>query len=142
MFDVGDALKQSEINGIISLYCLLHVNTVNFDYTDEIIETPYCNLQILNGIYSDEELIVEDKLKVAVTNPMNEYCNFYLKLKYYDYDADEDPSNTPTLKEDTFLIENNEIQFGKMVYIMITDWKLIIRYNKSTIDYSGIEHIT
>ena len=134
MFNIGDTLTQAQINGVISLYCNLHYDVFSFDYTDEVINTPFCNLQILNGLYSDEELIIEDSLDVLITE-QDEICNFYLKLKYYDYDADEDDRNSIMLKEDVFLIEDGKVNFNKMTYIMLDDWKLIVRYNKPFITY-------
>lgn len=135
MFNVGDTLSQAEINGLMSLYCNLHANIVSFDYTDEVIETPYCNLQIMSGLYTDEELIVEDTLEVSITEPTIENCNYYLKINYYDYDADQESDNILILKEGVFLIENGKINFNKMTYIMLNEWKLVVKYNKPCINY-------
>ena len=138
-WEVGDTMTQAEINGIISVFCHYYEHHETFEYTDETIEFDNCDLTILNGIYSDEELIVETPLKVQVSNERFPSQNYYLACDYYSYAPDMD-DELPILKRDYYpltLDENNtaEIDFNDadVVYIMLNNWELVTKFDKTVI---------
>ena len=86
----GGTITQSELNGVISLFCHFYKHQETFDYSDEEIGLDTCNLQILNGIYSDEELIVETPLTIKITDERFPIQNYQLAFDYYAYEPDLD----------------------------------------------------
>lgn len=135
-WNIGDTLSQAEINGIISVFCHFYEHHETFDYSDELIELELADIQILNGIYSDEELIVEPPLKVKITNDSYPNQNYTLGLDYYTYNPDMDDV-PPVLKHDYFPLELDgngvaEISFddSDVAYIMLTNWSLVVKFNK------------
>lgn len=138
-WEVGDTLTDSEINGIISVFCHYYEHHESFEYTPEVIELDTCDLKILNGIYSDEELIVESSLKVKVSDELFRNQNYLLAVDYYSYEPDLD-DELPVLKRDYFPLELDEdntaeIDFddADVVYIMLGNWELVTKFNKPVI---------
>lgn len=138
-WNIGDTLTQAEINGIISVFCHFYEHHETFDYSDETIEFDTCDLEILNGIYSDEELIVETPLRVKVSDELYPNQNYQLAVDYYSYTPDLD-DELPYLKREYYplsLDEDNvaEIDFddSSVVYIMLGNWELVTKFNKPVI---------
>lgn len=138
-WELGDTLSDAEINGIISVFCHYYEHHEPFEYDEESIELENCNLRILNGIYSDEELIVETPLKVLVNDERFPNQNYFLACDYYSYVPDMDDVS-PVLKRDYFelVLDDNgiaEISFddADVVYIMLNNWELITKFNKPVI---------
>ena len=135
----GSTPTQAEINGVISLFCHFYEHHEDFEYTDEVLEFDTCDLQILNGIYSNEELIVEPPLKVKITNELFPCQNYYLGINYYSYGPDTD-NELPQLQRGYFPIEVNdgigEIDFNDedVVYIMLDNWELVTKFDKPVIE--------
>ena len=73
----GSTMTPAEINGFISVFCHFYEHHEDFDYSDDVIEFDTCNLEILNGLYSDEELIVETPLKVKIS-PFTNLLIFFI----------------------------------------------------------------
>ena len=135
----GSTITQAELNGVISLFCHFYKHVETFDYTNDEIEFDTCKLQILNGIYSDEELIVETPLKVKITNEKFPIQNYKLGVSYYSYEPDTD-DELPNLQKDYFdlTLDSNgiaEIDFddADVVYIMLTPWELVTSFDKPLI---------
>lgn len=136
----GSTLTDAEVNGIISVFCHYYEHHETFDYSDENIELDTCDLEVLNSIYSDEELIVETPLQVKITDERFNNQNYYLGLMYYSYLPDQD--NEPPVLEKKFfplvLDEDNigEIDFdgADVVYVMLTDWVLVTKFDKPMIN--------
>jgi hypothetical protein len=134
----GSTPSQAEINAVISLFCHFYEHHENFDYSDDVVEFDTCKLQILNGIYSDEELIVETPLRVKITDELFPCQSYYLAVDYYSYEPDTD-NLLPQLQRKYFpLTVNNgvaEIDFddADVVYIMLTNWKLVTKFDKPVI---------
>lgn len=131
----GRDATQDEINGVISLFCHFYEHHESFNYTDEEIEFDTCKLQILNGIYSDEELIVETPLKLRITDELFECQRYFLGISYYSYTPDTD-NLLPELKREYFEIDptDGEIEFdNNVVYIMLDNWELVTKFDKPVI---------
>ena len=134
----GSTITQAELNGIISLFCHFYEHHEPFEYSDEKIELDTCNLEILNGIYSDEELIVETPLKVKVSDEEFPCQRYFLAVNYYSYLPDTDDV-LPQLQRGYFPLELNEgiaeIDFedSDVVYIMLDNWELVTKFDKPII---------
>lgn len=134
----GGTITQSELNGIISLFCHFYEHHETFDYSDETIEFDTCDLKILNGIYSDEELIVETPLQVEISNELFPNQNYFLAVNYYSYTPDTD-DQFPQLQRKSFPLSLNEgiaeIDFddADVVYIMLDNWELVTKFDKPVI---------
>lgn len=134
----GSTPKQAEINGVISLFCHFYEHHESFEYSDEVMEFDTCDLQIINGIYSDEELIVETPLRVKITDELFPCQSYYLAVDYYSYEPDTD-NLLPQLQRKYFPLTVNEgiaeIDFddSSVVYIMLTNWKLVTKFDKPVI---------
>lgn len=140
---IGDILTQEEINGIISVFCNYYEHHESFEYSDEVIELETCDVEILNGIYSDEELIVENHLNVKISEERFPNQNYFLAFDYFSYIPDTD-DELPVLKHDYFelvLDRDNvaKIDFGDVdvVYIMLENWDLITKFNKPVLIERG-----
>lgn len=136
---IGDTLTDAEINGIISVFCHYYEHHEPFNYTDETIELETCNLQILNGIYTDEELIVETPLQINVSDEVFPNQNYLLGVNYYSYTPDVDDELLilnrgyyPLTIDDNGVAEIN-FDNNSIVYIMLDNWELITKFNKPTI---------
>jgi hypothetical protein len=129
---------QAEINGIISLFCHFYEHHEDFEYSPETIEFDTCKLQILNGIYSDEELIVETPLQIKITNEKFPCQNYYLAVNYYSYLPDTD-DQLPQLQREYMPLTLNdgiaELDFDNsdVVYIMLSNWELVTKFDKPVI---------
>ena len=135
----GSTITQAELNGVISLFCHFYRHVETFDYTDEELEFDTCNLQILNGIYSDEELIVESPLKVKISEERFPIQNYKIGVSYYSYEPDTD-DELPLLQKgylDLTLDSNGvgEVEFddADVVYIMLDAWELVTTFDKPLI---------
>ena len=135
-----ETITQSELNGIISLFCHFYKHQETFDYDEETIELETCNLNILNGIYSDEELIVETPLTVKITDERFPIQNYQLAFDYYAYEPDLD-DELPQLQREYFdlTLESNgeaeiDIEDTDVIYIMLTNWELVTSFNKPIIE--------
>lgn len=134
----GSTPTQAEINGVISLFCHFYEHHEDFEYSPETIEFDTCNLQILNGIYSDEELIVETPLKLKITNEKFPCQNYYLAVNYYSYLPDTD-DQLPQLQREYMPLTLNdgiaELNFNDsdVVYIMLSNWELVTKFDKPVI---------
>ena len=134
----GSTPTQAEINGIISLFCHFYEHHEDFEYSPETIEFDTCKLQILNGIYSDEELIVETPLQIKITNEKFPCQNYYLAVNYYSYLPDTD-DQLPQLQREYMPLTLNEgiaeLDFNDsdVVYIMLSNWELVTKFDKPVI---------
>ena len=135
-----ETITQRELNGIISIFCHFYRHQETFDYSDEEIGLDTCNLQILNGIYSDEELIVETPLTIKITDERFPIQNYQLAFDYYAYEPDLD-DELPQLQREYFdltLDSNGEaeidIEDTDVIYIMLTNWELVTSFNKPIIE--------
>jgi hypothetical protein len=134
----GSTPSQAEINAIISLFCHFYEHHESFDYSDDVVEFDTCKLQVLNGIYSDEELIVETPLRVKITDELFPCQSYYLAVDYYSYEPDTD-NLLPQLQRKYFPLSLNdsvaETDFddSSVVYIMLTNWKLVTKFDKPVI---------
>ena len=135
-----ETITQRELNGIISIFCHFYRHQETFDYSDEEIGLDTCDLQILNGIYSDEELIVETPLTVKITDERFPIQNYQLAFDYYAYEPDLD-DELPQLQREYFdltLDSNGEaeidIEDTDVIYIMLTNWELVTSFNKPIIE--------
>jgi hypothetical protein len=136
--EFGSTPSQAEINAVISLFCHFYEHHETFEYTDDVIEFDTCKLQVLNGIYSDEELIVETPLQISVSDELFNCQSYYLAVDYYSYEPDTD-NLLPQLQRKYFpLTVNNgvaEIDFddADVVYIMLSNWRLVTKFDKPVI---------
>lgn len=134
----GSTPSQAEINAIISLFCHFYEHHESFDYSDDVVEFDTCKLQVLNGVYSDEELIVETPLKVKITDELFPCQSYYLAVDYYSYEPDTD-NLLPQLQRKYFPLTVNdgvaEIDFddADVVYIMLSNWRLVTKFDKPVI---------
>ena len=135
----GSQITQAELNGIISLFCHFYKHQELFDYSDEEIGFETCNLQIQNGIYSDEKLIVETPLQIKITDERFPNQNYQIAFDYYAYNPDLD-DEPPQLQRDYFpleLDENHEAEITipdtDIIYIMLENWELITTFDKPII---------
>ena len=101
MIGFGETITQSELNGIISLFCHFYRHQETFEYDQEEIGFDTCDLQILNGIYSDEELIVETPLKLKISEERFPNQNYQIAFDYYSYNPDTD-DELPQLQREYF----------------------------------------
>ena len=139
MIGFGETITQSELNGIISLFCHFYRHQETFEYDQEEIGFDTCDLQILNGIYSDEELIVETPLKVKISEERFPNQNYQLAFDYYSYNPDTD-DELPQLQREYFdltLDSNGEaeitIEDTDVIYIMLENWELVTSFDKPII---------
>ena len=139
----GSTMTPAEINGFISVFCHFYEHHEDFDYSDDVIEFDTCNLEILNGLYSDEELIVETPLKVKISEETFACQNYLLAVDYYAYAPDTDDV-LPQLKREHFpllLDDDNiaEIDFNDedVVYVMLSNWELVTRFDKPVVAENG-----
>ena len=136
--EYGSTPTQAEINGVISLFCHFYEHHEDFEYSPETIEFDTCKLQILNGIYSDEELIVETPLQIKITNEKFPCQNYYLAVNYYSYLPDTD-DQLPQLQREYMPLTLNEgiaeLDFNDsdVVYIMLDNWELVTKFDKPVI---------
>jgi len=134
----GSTPSQAEINAVISLFCHFYEHHESFDYSDDVVELDTCKFQVLNGIYSDEELIVETPLKVKITDELFPCQSYYLAVDYYCYEPDTD-NLLPQLQRKYFPLSLNdgvaEIDFddSSVVYIMLSNWELVTKFDKPVI---------
>jgi hypothetical protein len=139
MIGFGETITQAELNGIISLFCHFYRHQEPFEYDQEEIGFDTCNLQILNGIYSDEELIVETPLQVKVTDERFPNQNYQIAFDYYSYNPDTD-DEPPVLQREYFdltLDSNGEAEINipdtDVIYIMLENWELVTSFDKPII---------
>ncbi len=134
----GSTPTQAEINAVLSLFCHFYEHHESFDYSPDEIEFDTCKLQVLNGVYSDEELIVETPLRVKISDELFPCQKYYLAVDYYSYDPDTD-NLLPQLQREYFPLSLNdgvaEIDFddNEVVYIMLTNWRLVTKFDKPVI---------
>ena len=134
----GSTPSQAEINAVISLFCHFYEHHESFDYSDDVVELDTCKFQVLNGIYSDEELIVETPLKFKITDELFPCQSYYLAVDYYCYEPDTD-NLLPQLQRKYFPLSLNdgvaEIDFddSSVVYIMLSNWELVTKFDKPVI---------
>ena len=140
MIGFDETITQRELNGIISLFCHFYRHQETFEYDQEEIGFDTCNLQILNGIYSDEELIVETPLKVKISDERFPNQNYQLAFDYYSYNPDTD-DELPQLQREYFdltLDSNGEaeitIEDTDVIYIMLENWELVTSFDKPIIE--------
>ena len=139
MIGFGETITQSELNGIISLFCHFYRHQETFEYDQEEIGFDTCDLQILNGIYSDEELIVETPLKLKISEERFPNQNYQIAFDYYSYNPDTD-DELPQLQREYFdltLDSNGEaeitIEDTDVIYIMLENWELVTSFDKPII---------
>ena len=139
MIGFDETITQSELNGVISLFCHFYKHQEIFDYSSDEIELDTCTLQILNGIYSDEELIAETPLKIKITDEQFPIQNYQLAFDYYNYKPDRD-DEPPILKREYFPLEldsNGEAEISlddtDVIYILLPNWELITSFDKTLI---------
>ena len=136
----GGTITQSELNGVISLFCHFYKHQETFDYDEETIELETCNLNILNGIYSDEELIVETPLRLQISDELFPNQNYQIAFNYYAYepDLDDEPPQLQRQYFDLTLDSNGEAEITledtDVIYIMLTNWELVTSFNKPIIE--------
>jgi hypothetical protein len=137
-YNVGDTVTDADVNTAISLFCKFYEHHEGFDYTPDTLQFDTCKLQILNGIFSDEELIVETPLQISISDEKFPNQNYYLALDYYSYGVDDD-NELPELQHGYFPLELNdgiaEIDFddADVVYIKLENWELITKFDKPII---------
>ena len=131
-----ETITQSELNGIISLFCHFYKHQETFDYDPEEIPLETCNLTILNGIYTDEELITETPLRLQISDELFPNQNYQIAFNYYSYepDTDEEP---PILQRQYFDLTLDSdgvaeitLEDTDVIYIMLTNWELVTSFNK------------
>jgi hypothetical protein len=139
MIGFDETITQSELNGVISLFCHFYKHQEIFDYSSDEIELDTCTLQILNGIYSDEELIAETPLKIKITDEQFPIQNYQLAFDYYNYKPDRD-DEPPILKREYFPLEldsNGEAEISlddtDVIYILLPNWELVTSFDKTLI---------
>lgn len=129
-------ITQSELNGIISLFCHFYKHQEYFDYDPDEIPLETCNLQILNGIYTDEELITETPLRLQISDELFPNQNYQIAFNYYNYlpDTDEEP---PILQRQYFDLTLDSdgvaeitIEDTEVIYIMLNNWELVTSFDK------------
>ena len=135
-----ETITQSELNGIISLFCHFYKHQETFDYDPEEIPLETCNLTILNGIYTDEELITETPLRLQISDELFPNQNYQIAFNYYSYepDTDEEP---PILQRQYFDLTLDSdgvaeitLEDTDVIYIMLTNWELVTSFNKPIIE--------
>lgn len=132
-------ITQNELNGIISLFCHFYKHQETFDYSPDEIGFETCNLQIQNGIYSDEELIVETPLTLQITDERFPNQNYQIAFDYYAYNPDLD-DEPPQLQREYFPLTLDEDGYAEItledtdiIYIMLENWELITTFDKPII---------
>jgi hypothetical protein len=137
-YNIGDTLTQADINGLISVFCQFYEYHETFDYASDLIEFDNVDLQIQNGIYSDEELISESPLKVKISNETFPNQRYIIGFDYYSYEPDSD-DDLPELKRDYFDLEPDsngvaEVEFDDdVLYIKLENWELVTKFDKPVI---------
>lgn len=137
--EFGGTPTQAEINGVISLFCHFYKHQEIFEYDSEVIEFDTCNLQILNGIYSDEELIAETPLTVKITDEQFPNQNYKLAFDYYEYapDTDDEPPVLQRQYFDLTLNSSGEAEITlpdvNVIYIQLANWELVTSFDKPII---------
>jgi hypothetical protein len=133
-------ITQAELNGIISLFCYFYKHMETFEYSPEQIGLDTCNLNILNGIYSDEELIVETPLQIQISDQEFSNQTYKLGFDYYSYKPDLD-DELPRLQRDYFDLELDQDGIAEItlpdtdvLYIMLTNWELVTGFDKPIIE--------
>lgn len=136
MIGFEETITQSELNGIISLFCQFYKHQEIFEYSNDEIGLDTCNLNILNGIYSDEELIVETPLQIQITDEEFPNQTYKLGIDYYSYQPDID-DELPQLQRDYFTLELDQDGIAEItlpdtdvMYIMLTNWELVTGFDK------------
>ena len=135
-WEIGDTITQAELNGVIALFCHFYQHHETFAYTPDEMELDCCKFQILNGIYSDEELIVETPLRLSITDERFPNQNYMLGISYYSYTPDTD-NLLPELKREYFELDptNPVIEFDNdVVYIMLDNWDFVTKFDKPIIE--------
>ncbi len=131
-----ETITQSELNGIISLFCHFYKHQETFDYEPDEIPLETCNLQILNGIYTDEELITETPLRLQISDELFPNQNYQIAFNYYSYepDTDEEP---PILQRQYFDLTLDSdgvaeitLEDTEVIYIMLNNWELVTSFDK------------
>lgn len=137
--EFGGTITQTELNGVISLFCQFYRHQEYFDYEDETIGLETCNIQILNGIYTDEELIAETPLQVKITDERFPNQNYQIAFDYYNYQPDTD-DEPPILQRQYFQLELDSngiaeitLDDTNVIYIMLNNWELVTSFNKPII---------
>ena len=135
----GGTITQAELNSVILLFCHFYRHQETFEYDQEEIGFDTCDLQILNGIYSDEELIVETPLKIKISEERFPNQNYQLAFDYYSYNPDTD-DELPQLQREYFdltLDSNGEAEINipdtDVIYIMLENWELVTSFDKPII---------
>ena len=129
----GGTITQAELNSAILLFCHFYKHQDLFEYSPEEIE-------FLNGIYSDEELIVETPLKVQILDERFPIQNYRLAFDYYNYKPDTD-DELPALQRQFFDLELDEngiaeitLEDTDVIYIMLENWELVTSFDKPVIE--------
>ena len=134
--EFGATITQAELNSAILLFCHFYKHQETFDYDPEEIPLETCNLTILNGIYTDEELITETPLRLQISDELFPNQNYQIAFNYYSYepDTDEEP---PILQRQYFPLELDSdgvaeitLEDTDVIYIMLTNWELVTSFNK------------
>jgi hypothetical protein len=136
----GATITQAELNSAILLFCHFYKHQDLFEYSPEEIECECCNVKILNGIYSDEELIVETPLRIQITDERFPIQNYRLAFDYYNYKPDTD-DELPALQRQFFDLELDEngiaeitLEDTDVIYIMLENWELVTSFDKPVIE--------
>lgn len=136
----GETITQAEVNGVISLFCHFYKHQEIFDYDSEEINFDTCDLEILNGIYTDEELIVETSLKLKLSNEQFPNQSYKLAFDYYAYDPDLDDELPKVQRQyfDLILDSNGEAEITlddtDVFYILLSNWELVTSFDKPIIE--------
>lgn len=139
-FGFGETLTQSDVNGLISLFCHFYKHQEIFDYSSDAIGLDTCNLEILNGLYSDEELIVESSLKLKLTDELAVNQSYKLAFDYYAYDPDMDDELPKVQRQyfDLTVASNGEAEISledtDVFYILLENWELVTSFDKPIIE--------
>lgn len=139
-FGFEETLTQSDVNGLISLFCKYYKHQELFDYSSDMIGLETCNLEILNGLYSDEELIVESSLKLKLTEELAPNQSYQLAFDYYAYDPDMDDELPKVQRQyfDLTVASNGEAEISlddtDVFYILLENWELVTSFDKPIIE--------
>lgn len=139
-FGFEETLTQSDVNGLISLFCHYYKHQELFDYSSDMIGLETCNLEILNGLYSDEELIVESSLKLKLTEELAPNQSYKLAFDYYAYDPDMDDELPKVQRQyfDLTVASNGETEISlddtDVFYILLENWELVTSFDKPIIE--------
>ena len=139
-FGFEETLTQSDVNGLISLFCHYYKHQELFDYSSDMIGLETCNLEILNGLYSDEELIVESSLKLKLSGELAPNQSYKLAFDYYAYDPDMDDELPKVQRQyfDLTVDSNGEAEISledtDVFYILLENWELVTSFDKPIIE--------